>query len=197
MPINNQVINIYFNVLGACWPKHWARRFPFEGSRMAKIPEDKVEARKEEKEVITWRSCHDAVPLRDTNDSCMWSQHHWQAFADNSRNKDLADGRSGLWLSFSITTWQWSNPTRQCGPIHRGRALFTMCGDAAMEDVCSSCGEQLWVSLCVITSARFVKVQKSVGVYHVAPFGATTQGAGASAQQRDASQRTKEKRARA
>lgn len=30
-----------------------------------------------------------------------------------------------------------------------------------------------------------VIVQKSVGVYHVAPFGATTQGAGPSTQQRD------------
>lgn len=82
------------------------------------------------------------MPLRDSNDYCMWPPHHWQAFADNSRNKDLADGQSGLLLSFSITTWQQSNPTRQHKAIQKGKILFTTQGYAAQEDVYSSCGKQ-------------------------------------------------------
>lgn len=93
--------------------------------------------------IIIGRNCYNVMPLRDSNDYCMWPPHHWQAFADNSRNKDLADGQSGLLLSFSITTWQRSNPTWQHKAIQKGKVLFTTQGYAAQEDVYSSCGKQL------------------------------------------------------
>lgn len=90
---------------------------------------DKDLATKEEKNSSSFEGTATMpLPLRDRSDCCMWPLHHQQAFADNSRNKDLADGRSGLWLYCSITAWHWSNPT---GAIHKDTALFTMQGYVA------------------------------------------------------------------
>lgn len=60
--------------------------------------------------------------------------------------------------------------------VRRGRALFTIYSTGG----CAQWEAIMGDSLCVITSLCFVKVQKSVGVYHVAPFGAITRGEGAS-----------------
>lgn len=113
-----------------------------------KTPHEKVQTsigeknQHENKPLIVQRTHRNVKPLRDRNEPCMQPPHHRLAFADNSRNKDLADVQNGLWLSFSITTWQPSNPTvAQLSPTSQGS--LNMQGYSAQEDVHRSCGKQL------------------------------------------------------
>lgn len=79
----------------------------------------------------------------------MWSPHRRQKPADNSSNKDLADGRSGSDAAFPLPHGTGPNPTRQPRALHKDGTLFTVNASAATEwRMCtlqySSCGEQLW-----------------------------------------------------
>lgn len=101
-------------------------------------------------------NCHNVKPFRDRSvDPESLARICWQ-----KQNKDLADGKSGLWLSSPITAWQWSNPTAQASD--KGRTVYSP-GIANIREHVQQFWEMIMTDSLVNTSSCRVKVQKRVG----------------------------------